>query len=125
MIVSFDFDFTLGEDAFQKLAGYIKAAHGTRVLVITSRKTTQHANADLWSVTKRLGIPPEDVHFTEDDWKWKKVKELGVNMHFDDVPEECELIALHVETCIPVLVWDIYCRGSIIHESFGKDENKI
>lgn len=120
MIVSFDFDCTLGEDAFQKLATFIKSAPGTRVLVITSRNIAQHANTDLWGVTKRLEIPREDIHFTEGDWKWKKVKELGVNMHFDDVPEECELIAQNVETCIPVLIWDIYCKGSIKTEQFGK-----
>ncbi len=118
MLISFDFDCTLGEDAFQKLVRFIKMSPEARVIIITSRNKHGHTNTDLYGVAKRLGINDDDIFFTESCWKWRKIKELGVDMHFDDVPEECELISQHT-TCIPVLIWDQYCRGSIVAEGFG------
>jgi len=120
MKISFDFDCTLGEDKIQKLANIIKTSNSENdVYVVTSRNAGQSYNQDLWKVAKRLNIPNERVFFTEGAWKWKKINELEMDMHFDDVPEECELIAINTK-CLPILLWDEYCKGSIKCENFGK-----
>jgi len=89
------------------------------VYIITARCEGKSHNRDLYSVAKNLGIPDCNIHFTEGAWKWRKIKELEIDIHYDDVPEECELIKLNTN-CTPVLIWDEYCKESIKHESFGK-----
>jgi len=116
--ISFDFDCTLGEDIIKKLATLLFT--GSQIFIITSRcKGMQTSNRDLYSVAKKIGIKDENIHFTEGDWKWKRIKDLNIDIHFDDVAEECELIKLNTN-CQPILIWDEYSKESIKHESFGK-----
>jgi hypothetical protein len=116
MRISFDFDCTLGESVIQKLCNKIIDCD---VFIVTSRFTGLSHNIDLYNVAKRLGIKDENIHFTEGGWKWRKIKELKIDIHFDDVPEECELIKLNTE-CLPLLLWDEYSKEPIKSESFGK-----
>lgn len=117
--ISFDFDCTLGEDIIQRKASLlINSSEYCDVFIITSRCKDQK-NPDVYSVAKRLGIPNDNIYFTEGAWKWRKIKELGIDIHLDDVPEECELIKLNTN-CVPLLIWDEFCKESIKHDSFGK-----
>jgi hypothetical protein len=91
--ISFDFDCTLGETIIQRKASLlINSSEISDIFIITARNKGESYNRDLLSVAKRLGIPDENIHFTEGSWKWRKIKELEIDIHFDDVPEECELI---------------------------------
>jgi hypothetical protein len=120
MRISFDFDCTLGEDIIQKKASLLIAStEYCDVFIITSRNKDVSYNRDLLSVAKRLGIPEQNIHFTEGDWKWQTIKMLNIDIHYDDVPEECELIRLNTN-CLSLLIWDEYRKESIKHESFGK-----
>jgi hypothetical protein len=116
--ISFDFDCTLGEDIIQRKANLlIKSTEYCNVYIITARCKDQK-NPDVYSVAKRLGIPESNIHFTEGAWKWHRIKELEIDIHFDDVPEECELISNNTN-CLPLLIWDEFCKESIKHDSFG------
>lgn len=121
MKISFDFDCTLGEAIIQRLASYLLSSKA-EIFIITSRGINDHSQTDLFGVAKRLGIIKENIHFTEGAYKWRKIKELEIDMHFDDVPEECELIVQHTG-CIPMLIWDNYCKESILNDSFAKNIN--
>lgn len=119
MRISFDFDCTLGEHIMQKLADIIISSNKYCDVYIVTARCEKDSNKDLFSVAEGLGIPKTNIHFTEGAWKWQTIKKLNIDIHYDDVPEECELIKLNT-SCIPVLLWDEYCKGSIKHESFGK-----
>jgi len=117
--ISFDFDCTLGEDIIQCKANLLlKSAEACNVFIITARCSDQK-NPDVYSVAKRLNIPEENIYFTEGAWKWSKIKELEIDIHYDDVPEECELIIQNTN-CTALLIWDLYCKESIKHDSFGQ-----
>ncbi len=120
MTISFDFDCTLGEPVIQKLATFILSHADANVLIITARNGSVNdiCNKDLLKVSKRLGIPEDKIHLTNGAWKWRKVKELNVDIHFDDVPEECELICQNGG--FAVLLWDICSKTSIKEDNFGK-----
>jgi len=118
--ISFDFDCTLGETIIQRKASLlINSTEYSDIFIITARNKGESYNRDLLSVAKRLGIPDSNIHYTEGSWKWRKIKELEIDIHFDDVPEECELISLNTN-CIPLLIWDEWCKDSIKNDSFGK-----
>ncbi len=118
--ISFDFDCTLGESIIQRKAMLmLKSTEPCDIFIITARCEGKSHNRDLHSVATRLGIPDENIHFTEGGWKWRKIKELEIDIHFDDVPEECELISNNTN-CLPLLIWDEFCKESIKNDSFGK-----
>lgn len=118
MKISFDYDCTLGEKIIQKLVAFLLLTDA-EIYVITARNFGMDHNRDLYNICKRLGIPDERIFFTEGAFKWRKIKELGIVMHFDDVPEECELIIKNT-TCLPLLLWDEVCSASIKSDQFGK-----
>ena len=117
--ISFDFDCTLGETIIQKLARIILPHADCEVFIVTSRNKGASYNRDLFGVAERLNIREDKIYFTEGGWKWKTIQNLGINIHFDDVPEECELIMRNTK-CLPMLLWDDGCMPSVKHESFGK-----
>ncbi len=123
MKYSFDFDCTLGEPIIQKLASFLIAG-GAELWIITTRcsdtdgrKPEFGRNSSVYSVAKRLGIPKDRIILTEGDFKWKKVKELNIDIHFDDVPEEVEYIIQNGGNAM--LIWDDSCKVSINSEHFG------
>lgn len=125
--VSFDFDGTLGETIIQVIAAAMIAA-GHDVWIVTARcddrKTRPDLNLinswnrDLFSIAERLKIPLDKIIMTEGDFKWKTIEKHKIDLHFDDVPEEVELIIRNNGKA--VLIWDEFCSASIKHEQFGK-----
>jgi len=118
--ISFDFDCTLGETIIQKVAKMMLAHPEDCEIYIVTARIKGEGNWDLWSVAKRLNIPNERIFFTEGAYKWNTINRLEIDIHFDDVPEECELIATRT-ACLPILLWDEYCKGSVKEENFGKE----
>ena len=95
MKISFDFDRTLQKKNIQKIAAeHIKA--GDEVFIITRR--CQDENAEPLAVADRLGIPHDNVLFTCHEWKWKTIKDLGIDEHYDDKLTEIILIERHTKT---------------------------
>lgn len=86
MNVSFDFDSTLSEEWVQELAKvFIGAGHF--VYIVTSR--CSGANPDLYKVADSVGISRNAVIFTEGAYKSEMLRCLGVDIHFDDMEDEC------------------------------------
>ena len=84
--ISFDFDNTLQNPALQTLAkGFIEDGH--EVFIITSRYSRRD-NKDLLEVSKSLGQPL--IRFTNGENKISAIQQLGIDIHFEDCPVECE-----------------------------------
>jgi hypothetical protein len=93
MKVSFDFDSCLSEDDIQKIAGVFIQSPLCQTFIITSRSNNEFCkNTDLFKIANNLGIKKENIHFTDGDFKWRKIKELGITFHFDDMEDEVHLI---------------------------------
>ncbi len=117
MKISFDFDSSLSENKIQCIFSLIQTGGGS-CCIITSRNKNE-SNFDLLGVAKQLNIPNENIHYTEGSFKWRKINELKIDVHIDDVPEECELIIKNTK-CTAILIWDEVCATSIKSDQFGK-----
>ena len=105
MKASFDFDGTL---EMQSVCNYVKELIGrnVEVFVTTSRfgddekykkffHTTINvdiANNDLYEITDDLGIPRENITFTNMEDKWQYLENKGFRFHVDDDWIENEMI---------------------------------
>lgn len=118
--ISFDFDCTLGEPYIQLIAGMMLAHPETCEVYIVTARNKCEANRDLYGVAKRLNIPEERIFFTEGAFKYNTIRKLEINIHFDDVAEECFLIGKNTG-CQPILLWDEYSAAEIKHDNFGKE----
>jgi hypothetical protein len=95
MKISFDFDNTLEKENIQKIAqSYINA--GDKVFIITRR--CQEDAQEVYSVADKLGISYDDVYFTCHEWKWRTIKDLQIDEHYDDKLIEVLLIQRHTKT---------------------------
>ena len=125
--ISFDFDCTLSEHHIQLIAQSMVAA-GHDVWIVTARcddrlhipnlALINSVNRDLFRIAEKLKIPVEKIIMTEGDFKWRTLEKLNIDLHFDDVPEEVELIVRNNRKAI--LIWDEYCSSSIKSDQFGK-----
>lgn len=117
-------DGTLSESHIQVICAAMIASN-TEVWIVTSRvhsesnELTRRTNSDVFKLAKELNIPENRIIFTQGDFKWRKLKELEIDLHFDDIPEEAEQCARNCETKV-CLVWDIFCSASIKSDEFGK-----
>lgn len=84
MRISFDFDGTLSQESIQVLAETLNNSEFNELFIVTSRVSKTEWNKDLFSVAEFLGIPRNHIFFTEGDFKWKTLKELNIELHFDD-----------------------------------------
>ena len=132
MKVSFDFDGTL---EMQSVCDYVKDLIGrnVEVFVTTSRfgddekykkffHTTINvdiANNDLYEITDDLGIPRENITFTNMEDKWQYLENKGFRFHLDDDWIENEMInERRVSKGINFFGnpnWKEECEGSIIN----------
>lgn len=95
MKVSFDFDKTLEKKNIQSIAeAHIKS--GDEVFIITRRCPEE--NKEPIEVGDRLGIPHDHILFTCGEWKWKLIKDLGIDTHYDDKLIEIVLIERNTKT---------------------------
>lgn len=68
------------------------------IYIITSRidekysAATNRWNEDLYKIVEALNLSKDNVYFTNGDDKWKIVKDLEIELHFDDDQHECDLI---------------------------------
>ena len=106
MKVSFDYDHTLTNPKIEALASkFVKI--GAEVHITTSRfekSSTKlpYDNREVYKMADKLGIAPEDVHFTNGKDKAYFLKEF--DLHFDDDDEEITLINDHLENCVGALI---------------------
>ena len=88
--ISFDYDETLSETYWQRLARALVDA-GVDVHVVTSR-CEGSTNVDLWAIVDYLDIPRDNVHFTEGAYKAETLSRHNIDIHFDDMEDEIQVI---------------------------------
>ena len=85
--VSFDFDGTLSQETIQDIAKE-KISNGDEVYIITKRSESQN----VLDLAEKIGIKKENVVFTNHEPKWSFIKDLGIDIHYDNVSEEVDEI---------------------------------
>lgn len=88
--VSFDFDGVLSTPKGQAMAQR-EIKNGNTVLIVTKRNQFKQS-AEVLHIADMLGIPRQNVHFTNGVWKWKKIDQLMVDIHYDNQQEEIDRI---------------------------------
>jgi len=112
MKISFDFDSTLTREDIQEIANdFISRGHDVHITTSRSLKSSyrlvggaeiKFQNNDLFKVAEDIGIPVENIHFTE---MQDKVSFLNTfDMHFDDDEYEIDLITRYNIKCLGVLI---------------------
>lgn len=100
MKVSFDYDGTLtNQQGLDLLQSHI--AQGDEVYIITRRRKS--FDEPVYQLAKQYGIPKARVYFTNGEMKWKTILELGIELHYDNNPDELELIDENTE-CETILI---------------------
>ena len=89
MKVSIDYDDTLSTPRGKELAKRL-IREGREVYIITRRN--ENMPGPIYTVAKELGIPKDRVHFTNGFLKWKTIKRLGINTHYDNNSNEIQKI---------------------------------
>lgn len=107
MKVSFDFDSTLSKRNIQAIAKrFIKA--GDDVYITTTRleykkgMDVKFSNTNLFLIAEKLGIPKENIRFTNYEDKVGYLENFDI--HFDDDPHEIDLITRSNLKCLGILV---------------------
>ncbi len=117
--VSFDFDGVLSRPVVQALAAELLAA-GHDVWVVTMRYASARdmaqgeadcaavweGNDDLFAVVDRLGIPRENVIFTNYDWKTAAIARQAFVWHLDDCAETLQHLQAHCRTTRAISAWN-------------------
>ena len=131
-LISFDFDGTLVDEfgghpinsQKDEVQGLVKKylSEGHEVIIITKRYGPENSNlglknehVEVYDLAKKLGI--ERVYYTNREWKFSYIINLGVNMHFENSEGEIQLINQackeHNYNCLDVPVEDPYWRDLV------------
>lgn len=106
--ISLDFDGTLGHKVWvQEMAKALVKDGKNEVHIITRRydhpvpaENVGDEVTDVMKFAEYLGIPPERVHFLNRRYKAAKIKELGIDLHFDDDPVEMVTIRANTDCMV-------------------------
>lgn len=94
MRISFDFDGTLTTIQAQDLIPKLRLL-GCEIIIVTSRN--ENNNLPVFDFADDLCI--KEVHFTNFQSKWLKLKDLNVEVHIDDDEIELEEIQENLIDC--------------------------
>lgn len=121
--ISFDFDGTLDDDfdgtdnpqkeEIQNICKYLVEI-GKDVCIITKRygPETNYGESDIvYKLSSELGV--SNVYFTNRELKDKKIKELGIDVHFENSEYESQVIQSTNPNCLVVQITDSYWRDLI------------
>jgi uncharacterized HAD superfamily protein len=86
MKISFDVDGVLDTPQGMALARR-KIANGDRVYIITARNE-ETMSAPVYKIARELDIPRLRVYFTNGEDKWRTIRRLGIEMHYDNNVEQ-------------------------------------
>lgn len=103
-IITLDFDSTLSTLEVQQFYHQIKDK--VNIFVLTRRYDCLHkhlwknnpTNDEVWEVVNNLGIPKENVFFTNFELKYTFLKDTFVLLHLDDDWIEIDYINTHTST---------------------------
>jgi hypothetical protein len=116
--ISFDYDGTTDDHFFgnintlkekiqELIVTFIEEGH--EVNIVTRRYgegTEEHVK--VFETAEKLGIPKENVYFTNRSWKFHKLNELKVDYHIDD--DETDIFNIKM-----------YCTNTVGHLFNGED----
>jgi hypothetical protein len=115
-LISFDFDGTLDDD-FDGTNNPIKEEiqsvcrdlihQGKDVCIITKRYGPDSGMGETDKVYKlAMDLGVKNIYFTDRELKDSKIKELGIEMHFENSEYEARVIQFRNPKCVVVLVTD-------------------
>jgi hypothetical protein len=87
--ISIDYDDTLSTQRGKDLARRL-INEGNDLYIVTRR--FKNESYDVYKVAEQLGIPRDKVFFTQGQLKWRKLKELRIQRHIDNNPDEIDAI---------------------------------
>ena len=93
MKVSIDYDDTLSTPRGKDLARRL-ISEGKDVYIVTRRNESM--GSAVYAVAKELGIPRDRVHFTNGFLKWKTIRRLNIQTHYDNNQNEIDKIKENV-----------------------------
>ena len=93
--ISFDFDGTISrhfggqpnpfeDDVRNIIKRLINDGHDVHIITRRYGNPMMIENRIVYEVAEILGINPENIHFTNREWKYNKINELGIEYHIDD-----------------------------------------
>ena len=112
MKISFDWDSTLSEERNQRLAEkFISNGHDVYITTSRHESLSRVINAQnlgwdnkiIFTISEKLGIPKENIRFTNGKDKWTLLEDFDI--HFDDDQIEIELLEENTK-CVGVLIFD-------------------
>jgi FMN phosphatase YigB (HAD superfamily) len=125
--ISFDFDGTLVDDFYGELNDKKDEIQktcrdlidmGHEVHIVTKRFDEANKNygkknehVEVFELAEKLGIKKENVYFTNREWKYNKLKALGINVHFENSKNEVDQIRTYTPHITVVDVEDPYWRN--------------
>lgn len=141
-IISFDFDGTIDHHFgngdknpyLKQIRDYIKRLkrRGYEIYIITRRYGPENANIGLmnehlkvWNTAKELGIPKENVIFTNRKWKFTFIDSIGACMHVDDDDREKYWIERHLPHVSMIWLGDKNWEKKMIEEIDKHDHIKV
>jgi hypothetical protein len=121
--ISFDFDGSLYDDfdgdanpqkeEIQYICKYL-VEQGKDVCIITKRygfDTGMGESDDVYQLALKLGV--KNVYFTNRELKHEKIKELGIQVHFENSDVECGLIKETTPSTLVIHIEDPYWRDLV------------
>ena len=104
MKISFDIDGVLTTPQGMALARR-KITEGNRVYIITARNEST-MGARVYEIAKELGIPRLRVYFTNGEDKWKTIRRLGIEVHYDNNEEQITKIKENTDARAELVSYD-------------------
>jgi len=118
--ISIDFDGTLSTKQVQDYVKNIIKREDVEIFIVTRRFENVNSYTELilsawgindiyeehqylFNVAEEVGIDVKNIHFTNMAWKWKKLKELEIDIHLDDDIEDAMYALTHTDKCYPIL----------------------
>lgn len=87
--VSIDFDDTLSTKDGQEMAKRL-IDEGVNLFIITRRQKDD--SEEVYKIAEDIGIPKENIYFTNGKLKWETIKKLGITKHIDNNSDELDAI---------------------------------
>ena len=104
MKISFDVDGVLTTPQGMALARR-KITEGNRVYIITARNESTMSTR-VYEIAKELGIPRLRVYFTNGEDKWKTIRRLGIEVHYDNNEEQITKIKENTDARAELVSYD-------------------
>jgi len=104
MNISFDVDGVLDTPQGMAVARR-RIANGDRVYIITARNEDRMSE-EVYAIANELGIPRLRVYFTNGEDKWRTIRRLGIELHYDNNQEQIDKIKDETDSRAELVEYD-------------------